>query len=116
MRADVPVLRKGRGRGKLEAGIASRLISACLTVIVLGTLLVPAGSTSKDPSGEAALLSFISENEDLHMTVEDLAFFLVTHDFDATPKKDHVTVKIDGKTYRLAPNGDEPGLADIMAL
>jgi ribosomal protein L21E len=46
------------------------------------------------------------------MEVKDLAFFLVTHDFDAVPKKDHVEVRIDGTVYKLMPNGQYPGLAN----
>jgi len=39
------------------------------------------------------------------MDVNDLAFLLVTHDFDAVPKKDHVEVRIDDTVYNLVPNG-----------
>jgi hypothetical protein len=46
------------------------------------------------------------------MGVKDLAFFLVTHDFDAVPKKDHVEVHIDDAVYNLVPNGQYPGLAN----
>jgi len=49
------------------------------------------------------------------MGVKDLAFFLVTHDFDAYPKKDHVEVNIDGTVYNLVPNGQSPGLANVTA-
>ena len=42
------------------------------------------------------------------MGVKDLAFFLVTHDFDAVPKKDHVEVNIDDTVYKLVPNGQYP--------
>jgi len=47
------------------------------------------------------------------MGVKDLAFFLVTHDFDAAPKKDHVEVQIDGTLYVLLPNGQSSGLANV---
>jgi len=47
------------------------------------------------------------------MGVKDLAFLLVTHDFDAFPKKDHVEVNIDGSVYKLVPNGQYPGLANV---
>ena len=60
----------------------------------------------------SALLKLISQNEDSRMGVKDLAFFLVTHDFDAVPKKDYVEVHIDDTVYRLAPNGQYPGLAN----
>ena len=60
----------------------------------------------------SALMELISRNEDPRMDVKDLAFFLVTHDFDAVPKRDHVEVNIDDTVYKLVPNGQYPGLAN----
>ena len=59
-----------------------------------------------------ALIKLISQNQDPRMDVNDLAFLLVTHDFDAVPKKDHVEVRIDNTVYKLIPNGQYPGLAN----
>jgi hypothetical protein len=67
---------------------------------------------SSAASDNSALMKLIAQNEDPRMGVKDLAFFLVTHDFDAVPKKDHVEVKIDGTVYKLVPNGQYPGLAN----
>ena len=53
--------------------------------------------------------------DDPSMDTNDLAFFLVTHNYDATPAGSFVEVKIDGEVYRLAPNGKDPGLCDIVA-
>jgi len=50
------------------------------------------------------------------MSAEDLAFFLVTHDFDANPKKDYVEVRLDGVVYKVVPNGSKSGLADITVM
>jgi hypothetical protein len=61
------------------------------------------------------LVKFVLENEDSRMDVIDLAFILVTHNFDATPEGNYVVVKIDDTVYSLTPNGDRPGLADISA-
>jgi len=61
----------------------------------------------------SALMELISRNEDPRMDVKDLAFFLVTHDFDAIPKKNHVEVNIDGSIYILVPNGQLSGLANV---
>jgi hypothetical protein len=61
----------------------------------------------------SALMKLISQNEDPRMGVKDLAFFLVTHDFDAVPKKDHVEVHIDDTVYKLVPNGQYPGLTNV---
>ncbi|MGD0952042.1 MAG: hypothetical protein ABR985_06555 [Methanotrichaceae archaeon] len=47
------------------------------------------------------------------MNANDLAFLLVTHDFDAIPKKDFVEVRLNKTVYKLVPNGPYPGLANI---
>ena len=50
------------------------------------------------------------------MDAEDLAFFLATHDFDAVPKEDHVEVHINGTVYKLVPNGQYSGLANVTMI
>jgi hypothetical protein len=60
------------------------------------------------------LADLINSNEDTRMDAQDLAFLLVTHNFDATPKGDHVEVKIGNSVYSLMPNANKPGLAEIM--
>jgi len=56
----------------------------------------------------------ISSYEDIGITVQDLAFFLVTHGYNAEPSKTYVTVIFsDGKKVYLTPNGAKPGLADL---
>jgi len=59
------------------------------------------------------LKKLISENEDIHITVNDLAYFLAIHDFDARPVGDHVELQLNGTTYTLVPNGPYPELANI---
>jgi len=49
------------------------------------------------------------------MDAADLAFFLVTHNYNAVPAGNFVEVKIDGGVYQLVPNGKKPGLCDIAA-
>ena len=68
---------------------------------------------SSAASDNSALTKLIAQNEDPRMGVKDLAFFLVTHDFDAVPKKDHVEVQIDDTLYVLVPNGQSSGLANV---
>jgi hypothetical protein len=68
---------------------------------------------SSAAADNSALTKLISQNEDSRMGVKDLAFFLVTHDFDAVPKKDHAEVQIDDIVYVLVPNGQYPGLANV---
>ncbi|VVB64454.1 Uncharacterised protein [uncultured archaeon] len=50
------------------------------------------------------------------MKTDDLAFFLGTHNYGATPKDGYVQVKIDGTIYKVVPNGANPGLADLSTL
>lgn len=47
------------------------------------------------------------------MDAEDLAFYLVTHDFDAKPKGGYVEVGLEGRVCKLIPNGSAPGLCSI---
>jgi len=69
-------------------------------------------------TGEASdnyqdLLNLTRANEDTRMNARDLAFLLVTHDFDATPMDGYVMVELNRTIYILTPNKDRPGLADI---
>jgi hypothetical protein len=89
--------------------------SLCLSAIfILLASFFLASSSSADDSSK--LMDLISKTEDPYITVTDLAFFLATHDFDATPKGNYVEVQIGDTTYRLVPNGSHPGLADVTAV
>ena len=83
-------------------------------IIIIILLISPSFiALSSAAADNSALMKLISLNEDPRMGVKDLAFFLVTHDFDAFPEKDHVEVQIDGTVYKLVPNGQYPGLANV---
>jgi hypothetical protein len=60
------------------------------------------------------LVKQISAYDDPYITVEDLAFVLATHNFNAIPENEWVIVVIGPNSYKLVPNGDKPGLADIV--
>jgi len=62
------------------------------------------------------LNGLISSFEYSRISVRDLAFYLVSHDFDATPEDGYVLVWLDGTAYRLDPNGEGAGLCDISLL
>ncbi len=81
-------------------------------VVILTSLLfiAPLSSAEADSS---ALMKLLSQYEDPRMTVNDLAFFLVTHNFDAYPKESYVEVHIGNTVYKLVPNGNQPGLASL---
>jgi hypothetical protein len=70
-------------------------------------------------SGVAGIIEFqnlISQNEDIRIMPDDLAYFLVIHNYDATPENGYVQVRIDDKIYKVVPNGVEPGLADLSVI
>jgi hypothetical protein len=84
-------------------------------IIIIFIILTSQSITalSSAAADNSALMKLISDNEDQRMGVKDLAFFLVTHDFDAVPKKDYVEVQIDDTIYVLVPNGQLSGLANV---
>ncbi|HUS74555.1 MAG TPA: hypothetical protein VMY43_00965 [Methanothrix sp.] len=90
--------------------ITNPLILAIILVLLASQSFAALSSVAADNS---ALIKSISQNEDPLMDVKDLAFFLATHDFDAVPKKDHVEVRIDDTVYKLVPNGQYSGLANV---
>jgi hypothetical protein len=56
----------------------------------------------------------LSSYEDLGITVKDLAYFAVTHGYNAEPGDNYVTIKLSsGEEIYLTPNGASPGLADL---
>ncbi len=65
--------------------------------------------------GMSDLNGLIKSFDDPLMNSDELAFFLATHNYDAIPKDGHVDVNLNGKIYRLVPNGKNPGLADVIA-
>jgi hypothetical protein len=82
-----------------------------LSLVVL--LALPAASASSASLSD--LKSTVSSFEDPRMGAEDLAFYLASHGFDATPKGGYVEVDLGGDIYKLTPNGAAPGLASIAA-
>jgi hypothetical protein len=91
-------------------GIMSRPKSSVIILIFLLVGFVPISSSSD--LNELWLL--ISSYEEARLTVDELAFFLATHDYDAEPQDAYVQVNLPGeaKAY-LTPIGASPGLADL---
>lgn len=92
--------------------MSSSGIIRLIALLILGMTLSQISSGSASASYQD-LFSLCNENEDVRMNVEDLAFLLVTHDFDAMPRGDYVEVRIEGSIYRVKPNAAKAGLADI---
>ncbi|MBN1236551.1 MAG: hypothetical protein JW999_10985 [Methanotrichaceae archaeon] len=61
----------------------------------------------------SGLKNLIISFDDPGMNSHDLAFFLVTHNYDATPVGSNVEVKLNAEVYWLTPNGERLGLCDI---
>jgi hypothetical protein len=93
--------------------MAWKEICALSLISIAIMLTLPTVSASSDSLSD--LKSSISDFEDPRMGAEDLAFFLVSHGFDASPKGGFVEVDLGGHVYRLIPNGSAPGLASIAA-
>jgi hypothetical protein len=91
--------------------MAWKEICALSLISITIMLALPTVGASSDSLSD--LKSSISGFEDPRMGTEDLAFFLVSHGFDASPKGGFVEVDLGGHTYKLTPNGSAPGLAGI---
>ena len=81
-----------------------------ILIITLAGLLQTASASGDDIS---ELRDRIFSFDDPRITVQDLAFFLLTHNFDVKPMGDYVELNLNGTIYKLIPNGDKPGLCDI---
>lgn len=93
--------------------ITNPLILAIILILLTTLSFTTLSSAVADNS---ALMKFISQIQDPRIDVTDLAFLLITHDFDAIPKKDHVEVRIDDTVYKLVPNGPYSGLANVTVI
>lgn len=86
------------------------LISLCITV--LSSAVLPSATADS-----AELMKLLVENEDPLVSANDLAYFLVIHDYDARPKDDYVEVRLNATAvYKLVPNGSFPGLANMTMM
>ncbi len=91
--------------------MARKEIGAIGIILIIIMAALPAVSASDDSLSD--LRSLTSGFDDPLINSEDLAFYLVTHDFDATPKGGYVEVDLVGNVYKLTPNGSAPGLCSI---
>ncbi len=83
----------------------------CAISSILLLLALPAVSASSNPLSD--LESLVSNFDDPQMSTDDLAFYLATHGFDASPKGGYVEVDLSSHIYKLTPNGPAPGLCNI---
>jgi hypothetical protein len=93
--------------------MARKEICALSLLALIIVLALPAAGASSNNLSD--LMSLISAFDDPRMDADDLAFYLATHGFNATPKDSYVEVDLDGKIYKLTPNGSASVLCDISA-
>jgi hypothetical protein len=84
------------------------MMAICIIVVSLNMAM--AFGENGDVS---SLKNLLSSFDDRGINSRDLAFFLVTHNYDATPVGSQVEVKLNGRVFLLTPNRDRPGLCDI---
>ena len=92
-----------------------RQIVSYLIAALTCTLFVTASPAFGAVAENRDLTELISQYQDTHMTVEDLAFFLATHNYNATPKEGYVQVTIGGTVYKAVPNSTT-GLAELTIM
>jgi hypothetical protein len=92
-----------------------RQIVSYLMAALTFTLFVSANPAFGAVVENHDLTEMISQYHDIHMTVEDLAFFLATHNYNATPKEGYVQVTINGTIYEAVPNS-ATGLAELSII
>ena len=85
-------------------------VSWTIWIVILIGLFHTASASGSDV---IELREIASSFDDPRMTVQDLAYYLVTHNYDAAPRDGYVELKLGGESYRLVPNGNTQGLYDI---
>jgi hypothetical protein len=75
------------------------IMAACMIMVGLNAAAASGGDISD-------LKNLISVNEDIR--------FLATHNYSAVPRDGYVEIDLNGKICKLVPNGDEPGLCDMV--
>jgi hypothetical protein len=96
-----------------------RSVTKYLAVIALActmTAILSAITVSAESDDLYSLKNLVTSFEDRLINSSDLAFFLATHNYDVVPRGDHVDLFLNGKVYKLFPNGDAPGLCNIETI
>jgi hypothetical protein len=88
-----------------------RWLNTIMAVCIIAASLPAVAASDENIS---CLKDLLSSFEDQGMNSQDLAFFLATHNYNAVPLGSRVKVSLDGAVYMLIPNGDRPGLSDLM--
>ena len=77
-----------------------------LNMILIASLIILSLNTASAASDDIQnLKKLISSSNDHKMNVQDLAFFLATHNYDVTPKNGYVELELEGKLFGEDPQG-----------
>lgn len=90
----------------------ARLIRIFICLMIMGSSFISQAQADDLTQLQGLVTSF----EDPKMSADDLAFYLITHNYNARPMDGYVQVQLNGAQYRLVPNGDGPGLCDISQI
>ena len=101
--------------GALSTLMMMRPIVSYLIAALICIVFVSANPAFGAVAENHDLTNVISQYHDTRMTVEDLAFFLATHNYNATPKDGYVQVIVDGTFYKAVPNSTT-GLAELTIM
>jgi hypothetical protein len=94
----------------------NRNLAACYSLLAITILMisVPLWNVPILPeSNTSRLFDLIISFDDPKMTVNDLAFYLKTHNFEATPMGTYVKLNLPDAVCQLFPNGEYPGLCNM---
>ncbi|HQF17221.1 MAG: hypothetical protein A4E45_00522 [Methanosaeta sp. PtaB.Bin039] len=83
-------------------------------LIVAALCLAAAAPAQAESLSE--LQGLISWTNDPCMSTYELAVFLAAHGYPAIPENGYVSLELEEGIYRLTPNGEKPGLAEIIAV
>lgn len=87
-----------------------------ITIIIFCVIVISLYNNSADTDDLSEFKNLISSFEDQRIDSQDLAFFLATPGYDSSHKKNYIELKRNNPIYKLAPNGEMPGLSDIIIL
>jgi hypothetical protein len=87
-----------------------------ITIITVCVIVVSLYNNSADTDDLSELKNLISSFEDQRIDSQDMAFFLATHGYDSSLKKNYIELKRNNMIYKLAPNGEMPGQSSIIIL
>ncbi len=90
-----------------------RCVTDIMIMLILCSITISISAKASDEDVSDLRDSTLAFDDPL-MTSYDLAFYLATHGYNAVPEDGCVVLVLEGSTYNLIPNGEKPGLCDIL--